>query len=169
MIAFSKCCKSFQPGSFSPFLSALRLIGGGHRLAPPSCFQPLTLHMIGPPPSAAATRSASSHKPRQSAATFPIQTSRRSSGSLLRTLRATYGTQLTSRYVMKSVSSLFFFLPLTRCLFPLSRGTHSCYEHLAVCAAGSKSSFRGIIVLSLQPASRPLSVLGLIKRLSLLL
>ncbi|KAM7379490.1 hypothetical protein PAMP_005037 [Pampus punctatissimus] len=50
--------------------------------------------MIGPPPTGAASRSASSDKPRQTAATFPI-TSRRSCGSVLRTLRATYGTQLT--------------------------------------------------------------------------
>lgn len=85
------------------FFFPVWLIGGLHRLAPPSCSQPLALHMIGPPPAVAATRSASSHKPRQSAPAFP-STSRRSSSSLLGTSCATYGTKL-SRYVALFFSS----------------------------------------------------------------
>lgn len=75
--------------------------------------------MIGPPPAAAATTSASSHKPRQTALTFPI-TSRRSSDSLLRNFACDLW-HTTSRYVAErgtNVSSFFFpvlvstFLPL---------------------------------------------------------
>lgn len=91
--------------------------------------------MIGPPPAVAATRSASSHKPRQSAPTFPI-TSRRSSGSLLGTLRATYGTQL-NRYV-----AFFFFSPTSPGFF--SFVPHRWVKHLSAwwsVSAAVKSSF----------------------------
>lgn len=120
----------------SPF--SVWLIGGLHRLAPPSCWRPLSLHMIGPPPALATTTSASSHKPRQSAPTFP-STSRRSSGSLLGTSCATYGTKL-SRYV-----ALFcpFFVPGLKS-FPFV--AHSWLKHLSARwsrSAGTTSSFLG--------------------------
>lgn len=125
----------------SPF--SVWLIGGLHRLAPPSCSRPLSLHMIGPPPAVAATTSASSHKPRQSAPTFP-STSRRSSGSLLGTSCATYGTKL-NRYV-----ALFcpFFVPGLKS-FPFV--AHSWLKHLSARwsrSAGTTSSFLGDFFLS---------------------
>lgn len=140
------------------------LIGGLHRLAPPSRLQPLALHMIGPPPAAAATRGASSHKPRQTALTFPI-TSRRSSRSLLGTFACDLW-HTTSRYVGgRRLMSVFSFLPSFLC--------HTAGFNIWRCggwrAHDRNHHFGGYFFLSLQPASRSLSVLGLIKQLSLLL
>lgn len=82
---------SFSFFRFVPRCDWLEELAGWH----PHCVSSLsTLHTIGPPPAAAATRSASSHKPRKIAQTLPI-TSKRSGGALLGSLRATYGPQLS--------------------------------------------------------------------------
>lgn len=126
----------------------------------------LALHMIGPPPAAAATRSASSHKPRSE---------RTSVSQYFQEKRRLTVSNLVRDLWHETNQVRCSFLPPFRCRLRefsvrgRAAGSNICPARGGRGAQERHHHFWGIFFFIALPASRPLSVLGLIKLLSLLL